>query len=100
MSKKLSAASLTNGSWTARWGAWVIGIRTVGESWHVRIWSWTHGVRVQVATRAVLSNSTSAVSWACEVLRKHGARVIVDGQEQQLEKFLAFSPAPTDTSCS
>ncbi len=41
---------LTPGSWTARWGAWVIGIRTInGDQWSVRGWSWAFGARVQIA---------------------------------------------------
>jgi hypothetical protein len=93
MSNSVSASSLTSGSWVARWGAWQINVRTVGDAWHVRIWSHVDGVaRVQIAKRAVLPTASDAVEWACEVLRQHGAIVFVDGREQQLEKFLAFSP--------
>ena len=94
MQTLIAATALTTGSWTARWGSWVIGIRSVGTTWHVRVWSWAHGARVQVAKRAVLSTPTEAVSWACEVLRQHGAVVFVDGRVRPLERFLAFSPAP------
>ena len=78
-------------SFSARWSAWVIGIWTVDNAWHVRVWPWAHGARVQIAKRAVLSTSGDAVAWACEVLRKHGAPVF-DGPEQQLEAFLSFEP--------
>jgi hypothetical protein len=53
---------------------------------------------VQIAKRNVFSTSDEAVSWACEILRQHGARSFVDGSEQPLEKFLAFSPVPNSTS--
>lgn len=94
----IAPADLVEGSAvTARWGAWVIGIRSVDRAWHVRVWSWAHGARVQIGKRAVLSTATEAVSWACSVLRAHGAVAFVDGRVQPLERFLAFSPAPTRT---
>lgn len=70
----------------------MIGIRSIGDAWHVRVWSWAHGVRVQIAKRAVHSTSNEAVTWACEVLRNHGAHVFFDGREQRLEAFLSFEP--------
>lgn len=92
MSEAVSAASLTPGSWTARWGAWVIGIRTeAADRWCVRVWSWALGARVQIDQRAILSTAGEAVAWACALLRQHGARAFVDGRERALEEWLAFS---------
>jgi hypothetical protein len=100
MSKSVSASSLTPASWVARFGAWQVNVYTIGDAWHVRIWSCVRGVaRVQIAKRAVFPTSGDAVAWACEVLRQHGAIVFVDGREHTLEKFLAFSPAPEKVLC-
>ncbi len=92
MSEAVSFSSLTPGSWTARWGAWVIGIRTDDrDRWCVRVWSWAIGARVQVGKRAILPTADAAVAWACELLRSHGARAFIDGRERPLEQWLAFS---------
>lgn len=91
MSEAVPCTSLTPGSWTARWGAWVIGIRTDDEDrWCVRIWSWAVGARVQIAKRAILPTAADAVAWACEVLRKHGTSVFIDGAYRPIEDVLAF----------
>jgi hypothetical protein len=92
MSEAIPAASLTPGSWTARWGAWVISIRTdEDDRWRVRVWSWATGARVQVGKRAILSTPGEAVASACALLREHGARVFVDGRDRGLEDWLSFS---------
>lgn len=92
MSEAVPSSSLVPGSWTARWGAWVIGIRTdEHDRWCVRVWSWVVGARVQIAKRAILSSAAEAVAWACDVLRRHGTRVFVDGRERALEDWLAFT---------
>lgn len=92
MYEAVPSSSLTPGSWTARWGAWVIGIRTDDhDRWCVRVWSWAIGARVQIGKRAILPSATDAVAWACALLRSHGAHVLVDGRERALEDWLAFS---------
>ena len=97
MSEAVPCTSLTPGSWTARWGAWVIGIRTDDEDrWCVRIWSWAVGTRVQIAKRAILSSAAEAVAWACDVLRKHGASVFISGVHRPLEDVLAFVREDTE----
>lgn len=91
MSEAVPSSSLTPGSWTARWGAWVIGIRTDDhDRWCVHIWSWAVGARVQIGKRAILSSAAEAVAWACDVLRKHGASVFISGAQRPLEEVLAF----------
>lgn len=91
MSEAVSSSSLTPGSYTARWGAWVIGIRSDDhDRWSVRVWSWAVGARVQIAKRAILPSAAEAVAWACDVLRNHGAVVFISGAYRPLEDVLAF----------
>ena len=94
------AQDLPPGAHTARWGAWVIGIRSVGATWDARVWSWSHGARVAIGKRAVLATANDAVAWACTLLRQHGARAFVDGRDHPLEAFLVFTPTPGDGPCS
>lgn len=92
MYEAVPSSSLTPGSWTTRWGSWVINVRTdEHDQWSVRVWSWAVGARVQIAKRAILPSAAEAVKWACDVLRKHGALVFVDGRERALEDWLAFT---------
>lgn len=94
MSKSVSASELSTGSWIAQFGGMIIWIRSADGSWTARVSSMSHGSSVIVRRRGVFSTCSDAVEWACSLLRQHGARAFVDGQEQRLEKFLAFSRAP------
>lgn len=101
MSRAVSSKDLTPGSWTARWGSWVISVRTERQDrWHVRIWSLALGACVQIVKRAILATASDAVSWACDVLRQQGAVVFVDGRTHGLERFLAFSPETGARLCA
>jgi hypothetical protein len=94
MSKKVSASELSSGSWSAEFGAWIIWIRSAGNSWTARVASRRHGGRVLIGKRGVFTSAAEAVEWSCSVLRQHGAVAFVDGGVQPLERFLAFTSAP------
>lgn len=97
MSKTISASGLSPGSWSADFGAWSISVRSIGSSWTARVASRLHGGRVRVGKRGVFTTSADAIAWTCSLLRQHGARAFVDGREQPLEMFLAFTPALGDS---
>lgn len=100
MSRSVSSSSLTPGLWIARFGAWQVNVRTVGDSWDAGLWSCVRGVvGVHIAEGVAFATASDALAWACEVMRQHGAMVFVDGRVHPLEKFLAFSPAPRAIIC-
>lgn len=93
------ADKITSGSWSARWGNWMVGLRQCGASWLVTVWRWKPGTslsaRHQLAERDDFESPVAGVIWACDVLRNDSAKVFVIGMPSlTLDKVLQFSPAP------
>ena len=95
----MTAAKLLQGNWAARWGAWIVGLRSCGSSWNSTVWRRTSSL-VPAARRELDSwdgfkTAEEAVTWACDVMRADGAEVMVLGAPGlKLEGLLSFSPAP------
>lgn len=96
--KMLPADQLSYGSWTARWGDWVVQLLGQDGRWRATAWRWTTGgyaERMLLGACEGFASSVDAVSWACDTLRESGAKVfIVDKPDLTLEKLLCFNPAP------
>jgi hypothetical protein len=97
--KALSAEELSYGSWSTRWGDWVIHLRGEDGHWRVTVWRWTVGggytERTQLGMCAGFATPLAAAAWACSVLEENGAKVfVIDKPQLRLEKFLRFNPAP------
>ena len=97
--RPVTAKHITSGTWTARWGAWVVHLRSTSAGWRAVVWRWTAGglleERMQLGLCEGFANATDATTWACELLRESGAKVfIVDRQDIRLEDVLPFHPAP------
>lgn len=88
------ARELTSGAWTARWGDWLIEMRHQPTGWRVRVYTWTQGRRDALLRKAVITNTEEAVRWACDVLARQGAQVIINGNHRPIIDYLAFTPAP------
>lgn len=93
------AEQVTQGSWTARWGDWLIKLRVREASSEATVWRWTTGggytERQQLGWRGGFSAPVDAVKWACDVLRDSGAKVMILGAPSiTLESMLRFAPAP------
>lgn len=95
----MAASKITTGSWSARWGEWVVGLRGNASHWRATVWRWTtaggYTERTQLGACEGFTAPADAVSWACDVLRDSGAKVfVVDKPSLKLETLLRFSPAP------
>lgn len=91
---------IEHGSWTCRWGDWMIFLKETPAGWAVVVWALPVGMpmkqRKQIGAATALDSASHAVTYACDALRRAGARVLVSGAAQRLEKFLSFSPAPQE----
>lgn len=94
----MAAEKILTGAWSARWGEWQIYIKQASAGWTVIVWYWPD--QTALSTRRLIGKTTAlrtsevAIAWASSLLKEHGAKVLVNGCEQPLSKFLAFSPAP------
>jgi hypothetical protein len=93
------ANELPFGTWSARWGDWVIHLRGQAGTWRATVWRWTLGggytERTQLDARAGFATAADATTWACDVLRESGAKVyVVDRPALKLETVLRFNAAP------
>ena len=73
------AVNPQNGYWSARWGNWVVGLRSRGDTWDAKVWRWPPDTalsnRVEINSREGFKTSDEAVSWACDVMVADGAKV-------------------------
>lgn len=95
----MSADKITAGTWSSRWGDWVVGLHEKDAEWAVSVWRWTRGggveEREQLDTQDGFMSPSEAVMWACDVLRACGARTfVIDRPSITLEMLLRFSPVP------
>jgi len=76
-----SAINLQNGCWSARWGNWVVGLRSRGDTWDAKVWRWPPDTalsnRVEIESREQFKTSDEAASWVCDVMISDGAKVFV-----------------------
>ena len=95
----MNAAKLLEGSWTARWGNWAVGLRSCPTGWDVIVWRWPPNTalteRVLIDQWDGFKTTDEAVSWACDVMVTDGAVVHVLGAPPTfaLKRVLSFSPA-------
>ncbi len=93
---------IRQGSWSCRWGGWIILVRERSSGWSVVVWELQPGApmtaRTQIAEAIDMASAQHAVTHACDVLRAAGVTLLVSGAPQRLEKFLSFSPAPRAVS--
>lgn len=89
---------IRHGSWSCRWGGWIILVREGSFGWSVVVWELPPGApmtaRTQIAEATAMASAQHAVTQACDVLRAAGVTLLVSGATQRLERFLSFSPAP------
>lgn len=95
----IAAKYLVEGSWTSRWGDWVVHLRNVTGLWCVTVWRWTTGGHLEERTQLGLcegfGTAADATTWACDLLRENGAKVfLIDKPRFRLEDILRFHPAP------
>jgi hypothetical protein len=99
----VAAEHITEGSWTSRWGDWVVHLISDDNTWRVTVWRWMCEGRLdkrrQIGDQAGFPLATLAMGWACDLLRQSGARVfVIDKPSMKLESFLRFYPAPQDVT--
>lgn len=103
MAMKMTAAEISEGSWSARWGNHLIHLRERDGWWHAIVWAWPHGRerRTLLDEFDGFVNAQVAVAWACDVLVAHGASILVLSSEggppvttKDLPRLLKFNPAP------
>lgn len=92
---------ITSGSWSARWGDWMIFLKDQRvNGWAVVVWRLPPGLpmsrRRRLGAASALDTAELAVTYACDLLRARGVRILVGGEAQLLEKFLSFNPAPSE----
>lgn len=91
---------IRRGSWSCRWGQWVILVRERPFGWAVVVWELSPGApmtdRKKIGTGFVNGTAQDAIRLACGVLYAAGVSLLVSGVVQPLEKFLSFSPAPQE----
>lgn len=95
----MTAAALFKGTWHARWGNWAIFLHSAGDRWDVRVWRWAPST--DVATHVEIDawdgfySQEEAVTFACDVMRNDGAKVMVLGANKPMtiEALLRFAPA-------
>jgi hypothetical protein len=102
---RTDAKYLVQGSWSTRWGDWVIHLRCTGGLWRAIVWRWTTGGRLEERTQLGLcegfGSAADATAWACDHLREGGAKVfVIDKPQLRLEDVLRFHPAPEAVSCA
>lgn len=86
------------GSWSCRWGGWIILVCERPSGWSVIVWQLpsVSMARKQIASARGMDSAQDAVTYACDVLRVAGVTLFVSGVPQHLEEFLSFSPAPQE----
>lgn len=91
---------IQHGSWSCRWGQWIILVRERPPGWAVVVWELPPGApmttRRQIGASFVEGTAQDAVRLACGVLYAVGVSLLVSGVAQPLEKFLSFFPAPQE----
>ena len=91
---------IRHGSWSCRWGQWLILVREQPAGWVVVVWELqpdaSMTTRNPIATAKGMDSAQHAVTHACDVLRSAGVTLLVSGVPQRLEKFLSFTPAPQE----
>jgi hypothetical protein len=91
---------IEHGSWSSRWGDWMIFLKETKVGWAVVVWMLPIGTpmakRKRIGSATALDSAADAVAYACDVLRRIGVRLLVSGAPQRLEKFLSFSRAPQE----
>ncbi len=91
---------IKRGSWSCRWGSWLILVREQSMGWGMVVWELQPGAsmadRKLFAHDSDFATAQGAVRCACDALRAAGVTLLVSGESQQLEKFLSFSPAPQE----
>lgn len=96
----MSTAKLLQGSWSARWGNWHVSLVSNGDRWDAKVFRWppcsTLAERVEIDNWDGFRSSEEAVTWACDVMKNDGARVMVLGSLKPitLASMLSFKPAP------
>jgi hypothetical protein len=95
----LRASELTSGAYSARWGNWVVGLRSGRHGWLATVWRWLPGkplaARHELAAQDGFNTATIAVAWCCRIMRADGAIVMVlDAPSLTLDAVLRFTPAP------
>lgn len=89
---------IRRGSWSCRWGQWVILVRERPSGWAVVVWELPPGAdmteRKKIGAGFVEGSAQDAIRLGCAVLYAAGASVLVSGVAQPLERFLSFFPAP------
>lgn len=97
---RIAYDDIRQGSWSCRWGQWVILVRETLVGWSVVVWKLPPGApmtaRTQIAAATNMASAQHAVTHACDVLRAAGVTLLVSGTLQRLETFLSFSPAPQE----
>jgi len=95
-------SEISHGSWSCRWGDWMIFISEQSAGWSVVVWELPVGIsmakRKRIGSASAMDTSRDAVLFACEILRHQGVTLLVSGQRQPLEKFFNFHPAPQEVS--
>lgn len=91
---------IRQGSWSCRWGQWLMLVREQPTGWAVVVWELQPGTsmmtRNPIATAKGMDSAQHAVTYACDSLRAVGVTLLVSGVPQLLEKFLSFTPAPQE----
>jgi hypothetical protein len=96
----VNVATILEGSWTARWGNWVVGLKTHNDKWQVTVWRWPPDTvlneRVQINKWSGAETTDEAVTWACDQMIADGAKVFVLGAPKNfaLKRVLSFVKAP------
>jgi hypothetical protein len=91
--------ALPAGSWTARWGRWMVGLVASNNHWSARLWRWpldtSVGNCVELACASGFKSPRAAARWACRLMHRDGAIVMVlDAPDSfRLEDVLDFGPA-------
>lgn len=91
---------IRQGSWSCRWGQWLILVREQPAGWAVVVWELQPDAsmtdRKLIAHDSAFGSAQAAIGYACDTLRAVGISLLVSGVAQPLEKFLSFTPAPQE----
>src|SRR5678815_232701 len=81
---------IQRGSWSCRWGQWIILVRETAVGWVVVVWELPPGApmtaRTQIARATGMPSAQDAITYACDVLRDAGVTLFVSGAPQRLER--------------
>ena len=95
-----SASDLRAGSHSARWGNWVVGLRSHGQQWRAKVYRWppktSLSSRIEIAAQAGFQSADDAATWASDIMVRNGAMVFVLDAPSgfTLKAALDFKPAP------